>query len=101
LKSRRRVPGWRENLTGSGGIGNFGRRNLYAKAKRTRMVIFFRIAFLDQIGFRFFTGIISVRHNDLLHRGFINQDLILLRVEPHTPKNSFCFRCPARSRTLI
>lgn len=36
--------------------------------------------------------------NDLLHRGFINQDLIfaLLRVEPRTPKDSFYFRGPAR-----
>ena len=33
----------------------------------------------------------------LLHRGFINQDLIfaLLRVEPRTPKSSFFFRGPA------
>jgi hypothetical protein len=36
--------------------------------------------------------------NKLLHRGFINQDLIfaLLRVEPRTPKDSFYFRGPAR-----
>lgn len=36
--------------------------------------------------------------NELLHRGFINQDLIfaLLRVEPRTPKDSFYFRGPAR-----
>ncbi len=36
--------------------------------------------------------------NELLHRGFINQDLIfaLLRVEPRTPKDSFFFRGPAR-----
>ncbi len=36
--------------------------------------------------------------NDLLHRGFINQDLIfaLLRVEPRTPKDSFYFRGPAQ-----
>jgi len=35
--------------------------------------------------------------NELLHRGFINQDLIfaLLRVEPRTPKDSFFFRGPA------
>ncbi len=35
--------------------------------------------------------------NELLHRGFINQDLIfaLLRVEPRTPKDSFYFRGPA------
>ncbi len=35
---------------------------------------------------------------DLLHRGFIHQDLIfaLLRVEPRTPKSSFYFRGPAR-----
>jgi hypothetical protein len=35
--------------------------------------------------------------NQLLHRGFINQDLIfaLLRVEPRTPKDSFFFRGPA------
>ncbi len=35
--------------------------------------------------------------NDLLHRGFINQDLIfaLLRVEPRTPGSSFLFRGPA------
>lgn len=35
--------------------------------------------------------------NDLLHRGFINQDLIfaLLRVEPRTPGSSFNFRGPA------
>lgn len=35
--------------------------------------------------------------NELLHRGFINQDLIfaLLRVEPRTPKSSFFFRGPA------
>jgi len=34
----------------------------------------------------------------LLHRGFINQDLIfaLLRVEPRTPKDSFFFRGPSR-----
>lgn len=34
---------------------------------------------------------------ELLHRGFINQDLIfaLLRVEPRTPKDSFFFRGPA------
>lgn len=34
----------------------------------------------------------------LLHRGFINQDLIfaLLRVEPRTPKSSFLFRGGAR-----
>ena len=34
---------------------------------------------------------------NLLHRGFINQDLIfaLLRVEPRTPKDSFFFRGPA------
>jgi len=33
----------------------------------------------------------------LLHRSFINQDLIfaLLRVEPYTPQNSFMFRGPA------
>jgi hypothetical protein len=33
----------------------------------------------------------------LLHRGFINQDLIfaLIRVEPRTPQNSFMFRGPA------
>jgi hypothetical protein len=33
----------------------------------------------------------------LLHRGFINQDLIfaLIRVEPCTPQNSFMFRGPA------
>jgi len=33
----------------------------------------------------------------LLHRGFINQDLIfaLIRVEPCTPQNSFLFRGPA------
>ena len=36
--------------------------------------------------------------NQLLHRGFIHQDLIfaLLRVEPRTPKDSFYFRGPAR-----
>jgi hypothetical protein len=36
--------------------------------------------------------------NELLHRGFINQDLIfaLMRVEPRTPKDSFFFRGPAR-----
>jgi hypothetical protein len=36
--------------------------------------------------------------NNLLHRGFINQDLIfaLLRVEARTPKDSFYFRGPAR-----
>jgi hypothetical protein len=36
--------------------------------------------------------------NELLHRGFINQDLIfaLLRVEPRTPGSSFNFRGPAR-----
>jgi hypothetical protein len=35
--------------------------------------------------------------NELLHRGFINQDLIfaLLRVEPRTPGSSFFFRGPA------
>jgi hypothetical protein len=35
---------------------------------------------------------------ELLHRGFINQDLIfaLLRVEPRTPGSSFNFRGPAR-----
>ncbi|MEK6279425.1 MAG: hypothetical protein AABN95_03650 [Acidobacteriota bacterium] len=35
--------------------------------------------------------------NELLHRGFINQDLIfaLLRVEPRTPGSSFNFRGPA------
>lgn len=35
--------------------------------------------------------------NELLHRGFINQDLIfaLLRVEPRTPGSSFQFRGPA------
>lgn len=35
--------------------------------------------------------------NQLLHRGFINQDLIfaLLRVEPRTPGSSFMFRGPA------
>ncbi len=35
--------------------------------------------------------------NQLLHRGFINQDLIyaLLRVEPRTPKGSFYFQGPA------
>lgn len=34
--------------------------------------------------------------NDLLHRGFINQDLFfaLIRVEPRTPQNSFYFRGP-------
>ncbi|HET9284024.1 MAG TPA: antibiotic biosynthesis monooxygenase [Candidatus Angelobacter sp.] len=34
----------------------------------------------------------------LLHRGFINQDLLfaLLRVEPRTPQNSFYFRGPAQ-----
>jgi hypothetical protein len=34
---------------------------------------------------------------ELLHRGFIHQDLIfaLLRVEPRTPKDSFYFRGPA------
>ena len=36
--------------------------------------------------------------NEMLHRGFINQDLIfaLLRVEPRTPKDSFFFRGPAK-----
>ena len=36
--------------------------------------------------------------NELLHRAFINQDLIfaLVRVEPRTPKDSFYFRGPAR-----
>jgi hypothetical protein len=35
--------------------------------------------------------------NDMLHRGFINLNLIfaLLRVEPRTPKSSFFFRGPA------
>ena len=35
--------------------------------------------------------------NELLHRGFINQDLIfaLIRVEPRTPGSSFLFRGPA------
>jgi hypothetical protein len=35
--------------------------------------------------------------NELLHRGFINQDLIfaLIRVEPRTPRSSFFFRGPA------
>lgn len=35
--------------------------------------------------------------NDLLHRGFINQDLFfaLIRVEPRTPQSSFYFRGPA------
>jgi hypothetical protein len=39
--------------------------------------------------------------NELLHRGFINQDLIfaLLRVEPRTPKDSFFFRGPAALET--
>ena len=34
--------------------------------------------------------------NDLLHRGFINQDLFfaLIRVEPRTPQSSFYFRGP-------
>ena len=34
--------------------------------------------------------------NDLLHRGFINQDLFfaLIRVEPRTPQSSFFFRGP-------
>jgi hypothetical protein len=35
--------------------------------------------------------------NDLLHRGFINQDLFfaLIRIEPRTPQSSFFFRGPA------
>jgi hypothetical protein len=35
---------------------------------------------------------------DLLHRGFLEQDLFLalLRIEPRTPKSSFYFRGPAR-----
>lgn len=35
--------------------------------------------------------------NDLLHRAFINQDLIfaLIRIEPRTPRSSFFFRGPA------
>jgi hypothetical protein len=35
--------------------------------------------------------------NELLHRGFINQDLIfaLIRIEPRTPRSSFFFRGPA------
>jgi len=35
--------------------------------------------------------------NDLLHRGFINQNVFfaLIRVEPRTPQNSFYFRGPA------
>jgi len=47
-------------------------------------------------------GLVDLRSgalvNQLLHRGFINQDLIfaLLRVEPRTPKDSFYFRGPAR-----
>jgi len=37
----------------------------------------------------------------VLHRGFINQDLIfaLIRVEPCTPQNSFLFRGPAELRS--
>ena len=36
--------------------------------------------------------------NEVLHRGFIHQDLIfaLLRVEPRTPKSSFLFRGPCQ-----
>ncbi len=36
--------------------------------------------------------------NEVLHRGFIHQDLIfaLLRVEPRTPKTSFLFRGPCQ-----
>ena len=36
--------------------------------------------------------------NEMLHRGFIHQDLILalLRVEPRTPKTSFLFRGPCQ-----
>src|SRR5262249_44759936 len=37
----------------------------------------------------------------VLHRGFINPDLIfaLIRVEPRTPQNSFLFRGPAEFRS--
>jgi hypothetical protein len=47
-------------------------------------------------------GALNVRTGELihplLHRGFINQDLIfaLLRVEPRTPTNSFFFRGPGK-----
>lgn len=46
-------------------------------------------------------GLIDLRTgrllNELLHRGFINQDVIyaLLRVEPRTPQGSFYFKGPA------
>jgi hypothetical protein len=58
------------------------------------------LAILDD-PFDISTGVVDLRTgkflNELLHRGFINQDLIfaLLRVEPRTPKDSFFFRGPA------
>ena len=58
------------------------------------------LAILDD-PFDISTGALDLRSgkflNEVLHRGFINQDLIfaLLRVEPRTPKDSFFFRGPA------
>ncbi len=58
------------------------------------------VAFLDD-PFDISIGAVDLRTgkflDELLHRGFIHQDLIfaLLRIEPRTPKSSFFFRGPA------
>src|SRR5262245_62138372 len=58
------------------------------------------VVFLDD-AFDISVGAVDLRTgkflNQLLHRGFINQDLIfaLIRVEPRTPQSSFFFRGPA------
>ncbi|MBI2187379.1 MAG: hypothetical protein HYU37_09730 [Acidobacteria bacterium] len=59
------------------------------------------VSFLED-PFDISVGAVDVRSGqlltDLLHRGFLDQDvfLALLRVEPRTPKSSFYFRGPAR-----
>jgi len=58
------------------------------------------VVFLDD-AFDISIGAVDLRTgkflNGLLHRGFINQDLIfaLIRIEPRTPQSSFFFRGPA------
>jgi hypothetical protein len=62
------------------------------------------VSFLDD-PFDISVGAVDVRTGnllvELLHRGFLDQDVLLalLRVEPRTPKSSFYFRGPARFET--
>lgn len=80
-------------------LGPFGFDEFLRFPRRTYLLE--GVSFLDD-PFDVSVGAVDVRTGnlltDLLHRGFLDQDVLLalIRIEPRTPKSTFYFRGPAR-----